>query len=175
MPHYFEPYILSTETQEHVPVRIEEMTSADAESTHLPPVWQTDWASDFILNPEYLKYAVRTPEEELVALAAYEILPDSLVVHIAYLESHPDSNPTLQKGTRRYKGIGRVLMAFGIKLSIDNDFGGDITFEAKTPELERHYVRDFGAVPLPAFGDGSAPRYLISGEAAKRIFLSYLS
>lgn len=65
MPHYFEPYILSTETQEHVPVRIEEMTSADAESTHLPPVWQTDWTSDFISNPEYLKYAVRTPLSDL--------------------------------------------------------------------------------------------------------------
>lgn len=175
MAHYFEPYILLAETQEHIPVYIEKMTSADAASTNLPPVWQTDWTSDFISNPEYLKYAVRTPEGELVALGAYEILSDSLVVHIAYLESHPGSNPTLQKDRRRYHGIGRVLMAFGIKLSIDNDFGGDITFEAKTPELEQHYIKDFGAVPLPALGDGSAPRYIIFGEAAKRIFLSYLS
>lgn len=65
-------------------------------------------------------------------------------------------------------------MAFGIKLSIDNDLGGDITFEAKTPELERHYVRDFGALPLPPLGAGKAPRCLITGEAAKRIFVSYL-
>lgn len=92
MAHYFEPYILLTETQEHIPVTIEEMTRADAESTNLPPVWQTDWTSDFISNPEYLKYAVRTPEGELVAL-----------------------------------------------------------------------------------GDGSAPRYILFGEAAKKIFLSYLS
>lgn len=45
--------------------------------------------------------------------------------------------------------------------------------EAKTTELARHYERDFGAVPLPAF-DSSAPQYLIADEAAKRIFFTYL-
>ena len=109
-----------------------------------------------------------------MALGAYEILESALIVHIAYLESHPDSNPTLRKGSPLYRGIGRVLMAFGIKLSIDHDFGGDIMFEAKTPELARHYERDFGALPLPAFDADQPPRYLITGESAKRIFLSYL-
>lgn len=169
----FEPYILSGPDHERVPVAIEEMTRADAESTNQPPLWQTDWTSDFIQNEEYQKYAVRTPEGELVALGAYEILERALVVHIVYLESSPASNPTLQSEPR-YHGIGRVLMAFGIKLSIDNDLGGDITFEAKTPELEHHYVRDFGALPLPPLGAGEAPRCLITGEAAKRIFVSYL-
>ena len=174
MPHYFEPYILAGDTQEKIPVEIQEMTQQDAKSTNLPPVWQTDWLSDFLADSAYLKYAVKTPEGELVALGAYEVLESALVVHIVYLESHPSSNPTLRNGSPRYRGIGRVLMAFGIKLSIDNDFGGDITFEAKTPELACHYERDFSAMPLPSF-DGEAPRYLISGEAAKRIFLSYLS
>lgn len=171
----FEPYILSGQTHEQIPVVIDEMTPADAASTNQIPLWQTDWTSDFIANPDYLKYSVKTPDGTLVALGAYEILESSLIVHIAYLESHPDSNPTLQKEHRLYHGIGRVLMAFGIKLSIDHDFGGDIIFEAKTPELARHYERDFGALPLPAFDTDEAPRYLISGEAAKRIFLSYLA
>ncbi len=171
----FEPYILSGQTHEQIPVIIDEMTPADAAVTNQIPLWQTDWTSDFISNPSYLKYAVRTQDGTLVALGAYEILESSLIVHIAYLESHPDSNPTLQKEHRLYYGIGRVLMAFGIKLSIDHDFGGDIIFEAKTPELARHYERDFGALPLPAFDTDEAPRYLISGEAAKRIFLSYLA
>ncbi len=171
----FAPYILSGQTHEPVPVIIDEMTPADAASTNQIPLWQTDWTSDFISNPDYLKYAVKTPSGELVALGAYEVLESALIVHIAYLESHPDSNPTLQKEHRLYHGIGRVLMAFGIKLSIDHDFGGDIIFEAKTPELARHYEQDFGALPLPAFDTDEAPRYLISGEAAKRIFLSYLA
>lgn len=169
----FAPYILSEPHHQRVAVTIREMTPADAAVTNLPPRWQTDWTSDFIADKAYLKYALQTPEGELVALGAYEVLPHALVVHVVYLESNPASNPTLG-ARRRYSGIGRVLMAFGIKLSIDNDLGGDITFEAKTPELERHYVRDFGAVPLPRFGEGEAPRYLITGEAAKRIFISYL-
>lgn len=175
MPFYFDPYVTEMQTQEKTRVTIEEMTSADAKQTNEEPLWQTDWTSDFISDPAYLKYAVKTSSGELLALGAYEILKNSLVVHIIYIEGQPQSNPTLRSGKPKYKGIGRVLMAFGIKLSIDCDFGGDITFEAKTPELAHHYVRDFGAVPLPMFGGGEAPRYLISGEAAKRIFLSYLT
>ena len=46
---------------------------------------------------------------------------------------------------------------------------GYVVLESKTTELARHYERDFGAVPLPAF-DSSAPRYLITDETAKQIF-----
>ena len=89
------------------------------------------------------------------------------------MESAPDSNPTLT-GSRKYSGIGRVLIAFGIKLSVDNGFGGDVVLRAKTTELEKHYAEDFGAVKLPSF-DASAPRYIIADEAAKHIFFSYLA
>lgn len=170
----FEPYILYSGSAEHCKVRIQKMTRADAIHTNQKPLWQTDWTSDFISNPNYLKYSVKTMDGELVALGAYEILSASIVVHIAYIESHPESNPTIVGSNRKYQGIGRVLLAFGIKLSIDNDFGGDVTFEAKTQELAEHYERDFGATPLPSFDDNSAPRFLLCGESAKRIFLSYL-
>ena len=70
-------------------------------------------------------------------------------------------------------GIGRLLIAFGIKLSIDNGFTGDVVLEAKTTDLAKHYEDDFGAVLLPMF-ESSAPRYLIADEAAKQIFFTYL-
>ena len=73
---------------------------------------------------------------------------------------------------QKYQGIGRVLIAYGIKLSIDHDCGGTVTFEAKVPELATHYVRDFGASPLPSFG--GAPRFELSGEAAMNVFITYL-
>ena len=88
------------------------------------------------------------------------------------MESEPNSNPTLTY-ERKYRGIGRVLIAQGIRLSVDNGFGGDVVLRAKTPQLEGHYVEEYGAVKLPSF-DASAPRYLISDDAAKRIFFSYL-
>ena len=89
------------------------------------------------------------------------------------MEAQPQSNPVMCKNNRKYHGIGRVLVAFGIKLSVDHSFGGDVVLEAKTTELAEHYERDFGAKRLPGL-NSSAPRYLIASEAASRIFLTYL-
>lgn len=66
------------------------------------------------------------------------------------------------------------MIAYGIKLSVDAGFNGDVTLDAKTPELARHYERDFGAVRLPERDRGTAPRYLICDEAAQMIFTDYL-
>ena len=89
------------------------------------------------------------------------------------METQPGSNPTLDEGNPKYTGIGRLMIAYGIKLSIDNGLTGDVVLEAKTTSLARHYEKDFGAIQLPAF-QSSAPRYLIADEAAKRIFFTYL-
>ena len=156
-----------------VPVSIEPMLLSDAESTNLPPVWQTSWVSDFLAEDRLEKYAAKV-NGELTALGAYEVLENSLVVHIVYMEAHPESNPTLDGGAPQYTGIGRLMIAYGIKLSIDNGFAGDVVLEAKTTNLARHYEKDFGAIRLPVLGS-SAPRYLIADEAAKRIFFTYLA
>lgn len=67
-----------------------------------------------------------------------------------------------------------ALIAYGIKLSVEAGFNGDVTLDAKTPELARHYERDFGALLIPGRERGAAPRYLICDEAARDIFVSYL-
>lgn len=167
----FEPFVLDREHQ-RVPVSIELMTQVDAESTDSPPAWQTSWTSEYLADDRFEKYAAKA-DDELIALGAYEILEHLLVVHIAYIEAQPDSNPTMYDGVPKYTGIGRLMIAYGIKLSIDNGLAGDIVLEAKTSELARHYERNFGAVRLPMF-DSSAQRYLIADEAAKRIFFTYL-
>ena len=167
----FEPYVYNSE-KEIIPITIDSMTSEDAEQTNYEPRWQTSWTSDYIREPRFEKYAAKVGDE-LIGLGAYEIQQNALVVHIAYIESQPQSNPVIVNENRKYFGIGRTLVAFGIKLSVDNGFNGDVILEAKTPELEKHYVNDFGAVKLPVF-NALAPRYLIADEAAKNIFFSYL-
>ena len=168
----FKPFVFENETTP-IPVLIQPMTQRDAEMTNHPPLWQTSWTSDYLSDPRFEKYTAKI-RDELIAFAAYEILEHSLVVHIAYMEAHPDSNPVLDGGHPKYTGIGRLMIAYGIKLSIDNGFAGDVILEAKTTALARHYETDFGAVRLPAF-DTSAPRYLIADEAAKQIFFTYLN
>lgn len=44
------------------------------------------------------------------------------------------ANPTLT-AKREYYGIGEVMIAFGIKFSIDSGCRGDVLFEAKTLNL----------------------------------------
>lgn len=74
-------------------------------------------------------------------MGAYEILEKSLVVHLVYMESQPESSPTIVGANPKYMGIGRMLIAFGIKLSIDNGFAGDVVLEAKTPRLSGSMMR----------------------------------
>ena len=171
----FEPYVFA-QSGEKLQTQILPMSVEDAKATRIAAHWQTDWTSDYLAQERFEKYALKTPEGETIALAAYEVQKTSIAVHIAYMESQPESNPTitLQKDARKYHGIGKVLIAYGIKLSIDNDLRGDVTLDAKTPELAQHYEQVFGALPLPRY-DGTAPRYLICDEAALSIFMDYLS
>ena len=159
--------------EKKVPTQVLRATGKDLEITTTAPAWQTDWTTEYITGSGFEIYALKTQEGELVALGAYEIQEDVVTVHIVYMESQAQSNPTLSKEPK-YRGIGRALVAYGIKLSVDAGFNGDVTLDAKTPELAKHYERDFGAFLIPGRKDGGAPRYLICDEAARDIFTSYL-
>ena len=52
-----------------------------------------------------------------------------------YLKAQPESNATLDRGQPKYTGIGRLMVDYGIKLSIDNGLAGDVVLEAKTTTL----------------------------------------
>lgn len=149
----FKPFVYDNANQT-IPVSIQRMTCQDADVTNSSPVWQTSWTNEYLQDVRFEKYSAKV-NEKLIALGAYEILENALIVHLAYTEAHPASNPTLDGGTPEYRGIG---LAYGIKLSIDHGLAGDVVLEAKTTELARHYEKDFGAVSLPSF-ESSAPRY----------------
>ena len=168
----FRPFVYDAMNQQ-VPVAIEPMTPQDAATTTKEPRWQTDWTSEYISKGKFDIYGLKTQIGELVALGAYEISEDVVTVHIVYMESQAQSNPTLCERPK-YRGIGRALIAYGIKLSVDAGFNGDVTLDAKTSELARHYEQDFGALLIPGRERGAAPRYLICDEAARDIFVSYL-
>ena len=99
-----------------LPVVVKSMTAADAQRTNQPPLWQTSWTSDYLSDDRLEKYAVQL-DDELIGLGAYEINDDSLIVHIVYMEAQPESNPTIVGKERKYRGIGRLLIAYGIKLA----------------------------------------------------------
>ena len=112
----FRPFVFDRAVQQ-IPITIVPMMRNDAGLTNLPRAWQTSWTSEYLAEGRFEKYAAKAGTE-LVALGAYEILSNALVVHIVYMEAQPESNPNLDGG------IGQLMIAYGIKLSIDNEFAG---------------------------------------------------
>lgn len=165
-------FVTETATEERFPIDIDRATDADLACTKAS--WQTDWTSEFISNPDLEKYAAKTAEGEIVALGAYRETPESMFVYIEYVESHPESNPTITNH-RKYADIGRMMIAFGIQLSIDSGKNGVVTFEAKTDELAKHYIRDFGAVRIFSKQSGGPIMLMIADNAALTLFNTYLS
>lgn len=173
---FFSPYLICGKSGERAAVTIKPATAADLQTTISDPIWQTDWTSDYLADPSIQKYALKSEAGKLIALGAYKIIDHGAYVYILYLESSPESNPTLTaKPQREYYGIGAAMLAFGIKFSIDNGCRGDILFEAKTDELAEHYARDFHAKPVLARSSDAPKRFMLADEDAWRLFSQYLT
>ena len=165
-------FVTASDTGNKIPVDIDKSTSADLAATK--ESWQTDWTSEFIGDPALEKYTAKTESGEIIALGAYRETESSMFVYIEYIESHPESNPTLTI-QKKYLGIGRMMIAFGIQLSIDSGKNGVVTFEAKTDELAKHYIRDFGAIRVFAKQSGGPIMLMLADNAALSLFNTYLS
>ena len=164
-------YVIESATGKHINIEVDAASKDDLEITRSG--WQTVWDTDFILDPQKENYVAKTEEGEIVALGAYRVREGSVAVYIAYIESQPESNPTLTR-QKKYQGIGKAMIAFGIQLSIDANCNGVVVFEAKTDELEQHYIRDFGARPVASLYPDGPKTFMIADQAAKDIFSSYL-
>lgn len=167
------PFIV-LEHERKVPVVIERATAEDLKATAKAPKWQTDWTSEYLADEKIEKYSLKTKEGNLIALGAYRVMGRKAYVYILYLESAPASNPTLT-AKREYYGIGEVMIAFGIKFSIDSGCRGDVLFEAKTPELARHYEKDFHARQVATLNSGGPQRYMLADENAWNLFEKFLA
>ena len=86
-------FVTDAESGVKIPVEIDKSTAADLAATKNN--WQTDWTSEFIGDPALEKYTAKTENGEIVALGAYRETESSMFVYIEYIESHPESNPTL--------------------------------------------------------------------------------
>ena len=168
---FLQYYVTESASKKRVNIEIEAASQVDLDITQNG--WQTVWNTDFILDAQKEKYVAKTEDDEIIALGAYRVREGSVAVYIAYIESQPESNPTLTTH-KKYLGIGKAMIAFGIQLSIDANCNGVVVFEAKTDELEQHYIRDFGARPVASLYPDGPKTFMIADEAAKNIFSSYL-
>ena len=133
-----------------VPVHIRPAREADFDQTESDN-WQTSWKTPYIQRGQLEKYAMIVEgSEELIGLCALKLVPEGSCVRMVYMESHPQSNPTLVKtNARKYYGIGKAFLAWAVADAINRRFDGTLCFKAKTTELFYHYRNRYGALPLP--------------------------
>ncbi|MBR4656265.1 MAG: hypothetical protein IKO68_06785 [Oscillospiraceae bacterium] len=171
----FTPYVVSSLTGERVSVSVLPATQDDLDATAREPKWQTAWNAAYLADASVERFAVKVPDGELIGLGAYQIRGNKAYVYIVYAESAPHSNPTMKpREDRKYYGIGALLLAFGIKYSIDHGCRGDIVFEAKTDRLAEHYEKDFHAIRIPSEQPGGPKRYMLVDEVAWAVFSRFL-
>ena len=125
---FLQYYVTESATGNRIDIEIDAATKTELDITRNG--WQTVWDTDFILDSQKEIYAAKAETGEIVALGAYRVQQGSVAVYIAYMESQPESNPTLTQ-CKKYQGIGKAMIAFGIQLSIDANCNGVVIFEAK--------------------------------------------
>lgn len=173
---YFNPFLIRSSDGSRVAARIDPAIEDDIVKTKEKSMWQTAWDSSYLNTPDVKKFSLKTEDDELIALGACQVFSSHAYVYILYLESAPHSNPTITtRKTRKYYGIGEVMIAFGIKYSIDNGCRGVIVFDAKTDALAKHYEEDFHALPLPNASSSGPKRFMLADEEAWNLFSKYLS
>lgn len=109
---FFVPYVIRGCDAEKIAVQIVSATQNDLAATKGNPPWQTDWESDYLANPIVDKFAIKLDSGEIIALGAYQITGRKAYVYILYVESAPQSNPTITSSEQReYYGIGEALVS----------------------------------------------------------------
>lgn len=153
-----------------VPVIVTPAVQADLENTD---GWQTQWTTKAAISMPNKVALKRADNDELLGLMSYEVDHKGLAVKIIYLESADHSNKNLLKQSNRmpkYHGIAKALFAYAIQESKDAGFGGVLFFRAKTTELVKYYMQEFGAVRL---GQYDPFQMIIWDEAAEEIISDF--
>lgn len=163
-------YVWNAELSKKVPVYVAQAGDADFRSTS---DWQTNWKSSVVQKMPNKVALHKADDEELLGLMSYELDGTGLAVEIIYIESARHSNANLLKinGQRRkYIGIARALIAYAAQVSVDAGFDGVIYFKAKTDELRKYYMKEFGATPV---GYYDPYRLVIWEDAAQDIIAGF--
>ena len=88
------------------------------------------------------------------------------------MESAAHSNANLRHaigGEKRYIGIAKALFAYAASVSIGNGYDGVLVLKAKTSELVRYYIREFGATHAGSYD----PFRLVIWEDAAQELIDY--
>ena len=104
--------------------------------------WNFDWGEEGLRYCNIYKLQLKD-SDVIQGLVAAEVVRGAVYVHLT------ESAPHNLGKNKQYEGVGGHLFAITMKLSMVNGFGGYIFFEAKNPELVKHYSDMLGAIAVP--------------------------
>lgn len=163
-------YVWNTDLSEKIDAVIEQATAADFSKTS---TWQTQWTSSAVEQMPNKVALHRKSDGELLGLMSYALDDKGLAVEIIYIESAEHSNANLLKEQcrkKKYIGIARALFAYAISVSKNAGYDGVLYFKAKTDELRKYYINEFGAIPV---GRYDPYRLVIWEDEAQAIISDY--
>ena len=144
-------YVWNADMSGKIPASVDPASETDFRATK---VWQTKWTTKAAKEMPNKVALHRADDGELLGLMSYELDQGALAVEIIYIESAAHSNANLLHATaqsKKYIGIARALIAYAAKASVNACFGGVLFFKAKTDELRRYYMQEFGAMPVSRY------------------------
>lgn len=144
-------YIWNADLTDKIPASVDPASEGDFKATK---GWQTKWTTKAAKEMPNKVALHRADDGELLGLMSYELDQGALAVEIIYIESAAHSNANLLHVTgqsKKYIGTARALIAYAAKTSVDAGFDGVLFFKAKTDELRRYYMQEFGAMPVSRY------------------------
>ena len=163
-------YVWNADMSAKIPVSVVSASQSDIKATK---DWQTSWTSSAAREMTNKVALRRADDGELLGLMSYELDQGALAVEIIYIESAAHSNANLLRATgqsKKYIGIARALIAYAAKASVEAGFDGVLFFKAKTDELRKYYMQEFGAMPV---GHYDPYRLVIWEDAAANILSDF--
>ena len=170
-------FVTASDTGNRIPIEVDKSTPADLAATK--ESWQTDWTSEFIRLSFKSDDAVftringkldaerdhHTPDAQIFFLNGQRRVALRVAFDVLNINEH--AGFCFAVSTQCYDfavfGFSRVLFQCGV------------TFEAKTDELAKHYIRDFGAIRVFAKQSGGPIMLMLADNAALLLFNTYLS
>lgn len=127
--------------------------------------WVVNW-SKFPSDSEVYALVLKGTND-VQGLIAVSYSDELQAVHILWACTSPENN-VWKYGKKKFSGVGGHLFAIAAELSARHGYDGYIYGEAMDRKLLEYYIRNFGAMPLPADGCYQY-RFMLSDEATEAL------
>ncbi len=125
--------------------------------------WYTSWKA--LLDDNEVYALVLKGTVDIQGLVAFQYDAEAKVAFLSWAVAAPHNNPQIVT-QKKYHGVGGHLIAIAAQRSEEVGMNCEIAGFAANAELERHYIENYGAIPIHVLHDY---HILFPAESGKKI------